>query len=131
MFEGDLRKAVGDIRSTGAIPILMTHANRFVASATADVTALRAWEKFYPRASGQTIVAFDSAARLTTIRVARDSLAVLVDLAPALARSHGTAFADYSHFNDLGAALVARTVTGSVLAASDKPLASVCGSGSH
>jgi hypothetical protein len=130
-FEADLRQAVGSIRSIGAIPVLMTHANRFVGSANSDVAALRMWEKFYPRASGQTIVAFDSVARLTTITVARDSQAVLVDLAPTLARSHGAAFGDYSHFNDLGAALAAGTVSGSILAASGEHLTTVCESGSR
>jgi hypothetical protein len=129
-FEADLRQAVGSIRSTGAIPVLMTHANRFVGSANSDLAALRMWEKFYPRASGQTIVAFDRAARLTTITVARDSQAVLVDLAPTLARSHGAGFADYSHFTDLGAALAAGTVSRSILAASGEHLTRVCESGS-
>jgi hypothetical protein len=125
-FEADLRHVVGSIRSAGAIPVLMTHANRFVGSANSNVAALRAWEKFYPRAPGQTIVAFDSVARLTTITVARDSQAVLVDLAPALARSHGAAFADFSHFTDLGAALTAGTVSRSILAASGEHLTTVC-----
>jgi hypothetical protein len=118
MFEADLRRAVGGIRSIGAIPVLMTHANRFVGSADSDVAALRMWEKFYPRASGRTIVAFDSAARLTTVAVARDSQAVLVDLAPTLARSHEGVFADYAHFTDLGAALAAGTASSSIIAAS-------------
>ena len=122
---------MGSIRSTGAIPVLMTHANRFVGSGNSDAAALRIWEKFYPRASGQMIVAFDSATRLTTITVARDSQAVLVDLAPTLARSHGSAFADFSHFTDLGAALAAGTVSGSILAASGERLTTICESGSR
>jgi hypothetical protein len=130
-FEADLRHAVGSIRAAGAIPVLMTHGNRFVGSGNSDGAALRMWEKFYPRASGQTIVAFDSAARLTTITVARDSQAVLVDLAPTLARSRGAAFADYSHFTDLGAALAAGTVSGSILDASGERLTTVCESGSR
>lgn len=129
LFEADLRRSVGTIRSVGAIPVLMTHANRFVGSSISDVATLRAWEKFYPRASGETIVAFDSLARIRTIAVARDSQTVLVDLAPTLARSHGAAFADYSHFTDFGAALAAGTVSASILAASSGPLKTVCESG--
>jgi hypothetical protein len=116
-FEADLRQTVGSIRSAGAIPVLMTHANRFAGSAKADVATLRMWEKFYPRASGRTIVAFDSAARLTTIAVARDSQAVLVDLTPKLAASNGSAFADYAHFTDFGAAVTATAASTSILAA--------------
>jgi hypothetical protein len=126
-FEADLRHTVGSIRSTGAIPVLVTHGNRFAGAAKTDVGELRQWEKFYPRASGQTIVAFDSAARLTTIAVARDSRAVLIDLATTLGRSHGAAFADYSHFTDLGAGLAAGAVGGSILAASGGSLATACG----
>jgi hypothetical protein len=128
-FEADLRRAVGTIRAIGGIPVLMTHANRFVGSSKPDLASLRMWEKFYPRASGQTIVAFDSAARLATITVARDSQAVLVDLTTTLARSKGAAFADYSHFTDLGGALAAGTVSESILAASGEHLTTACESG--
>jgi hypothetical protein len=113
-YETDLRRAVATVRSIGAIPVLVTHANRFVGSKELDVAPLRAWEKFYPRASGQTIVAFDSAARLRTMSVARDSQTVLVDLARALARTQGAAFADYSHFTDYGAALTGEALSRAV-----------------
>jgi hypothetical protein len=125
-FESDLREAVGSIRAAGATPVLMTHANRFVGNGTSDGAALRAWEKFYPRASGATIVAFDSVARLTTVAVARDSGAVLVDLAPSLAKTRGSAFADFSHFTDSGAALVAGAVTGSLFSAQRGPAKMQC-----
>src|SRR5204863_10059036 len=78
-FDADLRQVVGSIRSVGPTPVLMTHANRFIGSRILDVALLRAWEKFYPRASVRTIAAFDSIARLSTVAVARDSQAVLVD----------------------------------------------------
>jgi hypothetical protein len=115
VFEADLRRSVGTIRSTGAIPVLVTHANRFVGSPITDGATLRAWEKFYPRATGRTIVAFDSVARLRTLAVAADSSTVLVDLAPTLAHSRGTVFADYSHFTDVGAALTAGAVGASIV----------------
>ncbi len=69
------------------------------------------------RASGQTIVAFDSVARRATIAIARDSQAVVVDLTPVLARTSGSAFADFSHFTDSGAALTAETASRSILTA--------------
>ncbi len=115
LFETDLRHLIGTIRSIGAIPVLMTHANRFAGSSAWDPTALRAWEKFYPRATGRTIVAFDSSARLTTIQIARDSQAVLIDLQPDLARSARAPFADFSHFTDSGAALVAEKASDAIL----------------
>ena len=114
-FDADLRHAVGTVRSVGAVPVLMTHANRFVGSSDRDEGTLRAWEKFYPRARGATIVAFDSVARLATMTVARDSQTVLVDLGKELAGSHQGTFADYSHFTDLGAALASRTIAKAIL----------------
>jgi hypothetical protein len=112
-FDVDLRHAVETIRSIGATPVLVTHANRFYGASQSDPAALRLWEKFYPRASGETIVAFDSVARLTTLAVARDTHTQVVDLAPALVRTNGPAFADYSHFTDVGASIFADAVTGS------------------
>ena len=127
-FESDLRGAIGTIRSIGATPILVTHANRFAGSSVRDVATLRMWEKFYPRASGQTIVAFDSAARLATIAVARDSQAVVVDLPPIVARSGQNVFADYAHFTDAGAALVAGSVTRPIVDAERLHLPTACAS---
>jgi hypothetical protein len=86
------------------------------------------WEKFYPRASGETIVAFDSAARLATIAVARDSQAVLVDLPPVVAQSRKSIFADYAHFTDAGAALVAGSVSRPIFDAELTRLPTACAS---
>lgn len=115
LFEADLRHAVQTIRAVGATPVLVTHGNRFFASERRDPAALHLWEKFYPRAAGQTIVAFDSAARVTTLKVAAETQSNIVDLAPVLARTEGAAFADYSHFTDMGAALFAGSVTATLL----------------
>jgi hypothetical protein len=127
-FESDLRSAIGTIRSIGAMPVLVTHANRFAGSSTRDIATLRMWEKFYPRASGQTIVAFDAAARLATIAVARDSQAILVDLPPIVARSGKNVFADYAHFTDAGAALVAASVSRPITDAERVHLPAACAS---
>jgi hypothetical protein len=129
-FDRDLRRAVGTILSIGATPVLVTHANRFAGSGISDEADLRMWEKFYPRAAGRTIVAFDSAARLVTIAVARDSQTVLVDLAPKLSLTRGAAFADYSHFTDLGAALTAGALTQSILTGAGRNLPAACGGNS-
>lgn len=114
-FDADLRHTIETIRSIGATPILVTHGNRFFAATRSDPAALRLWEKFYPRAAGETIVAFDSVARLATLRAGADTRTAVVDLAPALARTNGAAFADYSHFTDAGASIFAGAVTTSIL----------------
>jgi hypothetical protein len=106
-YESDLRRTVGSIRQVGALPVLMTHANRFMAAAPRDPDLLTTWERIYPRATAATLVAFDSAAREVTLHVARDSGVTVVDLAAVVERKGARAFQDYAHFSDLGAAWVA------------------------
>jgi hypothetical protein len=115
-FDNDVRRTVGTIDSIGAVSVLMTHANRFVGLPLSDSPMLTAWEKFYPRATGRTIVAFDSLADLRTAAVAADSGTVFVDLARVLAHDPD-AFADFSHFTDRGAALIAKAASDAIWAA--------------
>ena len=109
-YEADLRTFVGAVRSIGAEPVLATHANLFVGGAVSDSSLLRAWERFYPRAEGQVILAFDSAGADVTRRVARDSGAVFADVRSTL-RACLECFADHAHFTDEGAARVAGAIT--------------------
>ena len=115
-FESDLRRLIGTIRSVGAVPVLVTHANIFIGRRTRDRQMLVAWQKFFPRATGESLIAFDSVARLATIKIGADSSVVVVDAAPLLAAAPITAFADYVHFTDLGAAQMARVVADGVIA---------------
>jgi len=114
-FEADLRGLVGMIRSIGAAPILATHANAFIGSPPLDGAVLRAWERFYPRATGGTLVAFDSAASARIRQVAADSSVAVVDPWQAFqnlpAKEH---FADFSHFTDRGAAKMAAMIAPAV-----------------
>lgn len=116
-YDSDLRALVGTIRQAGATPVIVTHANALMRPGPDSVHLMTAWEKFYPRASGRIIVAFDSSARDVTLRVAGDSAAAAVDLAGALtAGPLAGVFSDFSHFTDHGAARVAATVAPAVLA---------------
>jgi hypothetical protein len=117
-YDHDLRALIGTIRAMGATPLVATHANAFMRSGTAEPHLLAAWEKFYPRATGPVIVAFDSVARQVTLRAASDSSAPVVDLASSLSTSAGAVFSDFSHFTDHGAALVAAALA-STLASVD------------
>jgi hypothetical protein len=109
-FGHDLRALVGTVRSIGATPVLLTHANALSASRAPDRDLLHAWEKFYPRATGATILAFDSAAAEVTRTVAADSGVILVDWRAAVSSSPDGIFADYGHFTDRGAGLLAGTI---------------------
>jgi hypothetical protein len=108
-YDWDIRALFGTIRATGATPVVATHANALMGAATPDPHLLSAWERFYPRATGQAIVAFDSAAREVTLSAAADSGVRAVDLEPLLSRGErdDPLFSDFSHFTDLGSGVVA------------------------
>ena len=116
-YDADLRKLIGTIRRVGATPVLVTHANEFVGRPSADEPMLVAWEKFYPRATGPTIIAVDSAARAFTLRAGADSGVVTVDAARTFAGEPLSAFADFVHFTDFGASVMAGVVRDGVLGA--------------
>ena len=114
-FDSDLRHLVATIRGIGAAPILVTHANAFLGRPEIDADALQAWEKFYPRATGSTIIAFDSAARASTLAVAADLQVPVVDAAVRLALGSPEAFGDMVHFTDLGSAEMADVLAPRIL----------------
>jgi hypothetical protein len=120
-YDADLRTLIGSIRRIGATPVLVTHANEFRGRQDADREMLVAWEKFYPRAAGRTIIAMDSVARDVTLRVGADSSLVTVDAATTLAAAPLSSFADFVHFTDSGAAIMANAIREGVLAASCAP----------
>ena len=118
-FEGDLRSMVGTVRASGAVPVVVTHANALMRPGPGAAHQMVAWEKFYPLASGPTIVAFDSAARGATLDVAADLMVTSVDLAGILTAGPTDAlFTDFTHFSDEGAGRVAGSIAPSVFAAS-------------
>lgn len=115
LYEQDLRRFVGTVRAIGATPVLASHGNMFPPGQPMNREELYKWAKFYPRATGETIVAFDRSARDVTLRVAADSGVAIVDAQPVLHRHPGRLFADFSHFTDLGAAVIAGTMTETLL----------------
>ena len=117
-YDADLRHLVGTIRSIGATPVLATHANAFTGRRSIDTDKLTAWRATWWRASGATLIAFDSVSRIVTEKVGRDSGVVVVDAATRLASAPDSAFADAVHFTDIGASLMASSVAEGVLRAS-------------
>jgi len=117
-FELDLRKLVATIREIGAEPVLMTHANSFMTDTAPDENRLRSWERFYPRATGETLLAFESAAAGTVRRLAGELGVRLVDTETGFRTStQGELFADFSHFTDAGAARMAMLMRAEISAA--------------
>jgi hypothetical protein len=119
-FEAGLREAVGAAHSVGAQVVLATHGNAFTAgSAQARPEWRVAWEKFHPRATVGVLIAFDSAARAAVLRVAADSGVVVADVSRRMAESGVLGFADYAHFNDVGAGIAAGAMAEATAAALD------------
>jgi hypothetical protein len=116
-FEADLRRLLGTIHEIGARAVLVTHANVFLGSRERDGALMTSWEKFYPRASGDILVAFDSAAREITLKVGRDSAVTTVDAARYLEGGGPEVFGDFVHFTDLGAGRMAHLLADSVSSA--------------
>lgn len=114
-YESDLRTLIGSVRAIGAVPVLATHANIFMGQSVHDPDLLVTWQKFYPRATAPVLIAFDSLARLATLRVGADSSVVTVDAAQEMAAAPRSAFVDFVHFSDDGAARIARVLSGGVL----------------
>ena len=120
LYDRQLRSLIGTIRAEGATPVLATHGNMFMGRPKMDSLALISWEKFYPRATGQVILAFDSTAREVTMRVGADSGVTTIDAAKRLAAAPVSAFGDFVHFTDLGASNMADELTPAVLAAAEQ-----------
>ena len=120
LYDSDLRHLIGTIRAEGATPVIATHGNMFMGRPKMDSLALISWEKFYPRATGQVILAFDSTAREVTMRIGADSNVTTVDAAKRLAAAPVSAFGDFVHFTDLGSSNMADVLTSGVLAAAEQ-----------
>ena len=114
-FERDLRELVGATHGIGATSVLVAHRHRFADTASVDQRRwLRAWERFYPLATGAVLLEFDRQAGERTRRVALDSGAVFVDPDSGLREIGVSAFADFSHFTDRGSAAMAAAVGSAV-----------------
>jgi len=124
-YEADLRVLVGAIRGVGAEPVLATHGSIFSPGQAPDPRPLHMYQRFYPRATGEVILAFDSAAAVRTRRVAQDSSTGFADVLDAVPPA---GYADNIHFNDAGASRAAGTMAIAVVTAA-KQAGCVAGTG--
>lgn len=107
----DLERLVRTYRSGGAEPVIVVHRNRFSETRSSDARRLlRAWERFYPRYTGQAIVDFDEMAGRETLELGRRLGVTVIDPLPGLRARGEAAFADFSHFTDSGSRVVAEAV---------------------
>lgn len=114
LFRSHLDSLVASVRAKGAVPVLVTHAMRFGDSLnTKEQDILRAWRQFTPRATEEVLISFERKAAGTVREAAREREVPLADVAN-LMTGHTKWFADFTHFNDVGAGVVAGSIARTV-----------------
>ncbi len=110
-FDSDLEALIVSIVSSGATPVLVTHATGFRGEPSVDEhDELQALRRFAPRATPRVLLAFERRTAEGVRRAAKKHGLRLVDLA-ALMNEHREWFADdLLHFNDEGAGVAARAM---------------------
>ena len=118
-FESDLHCALKTVREIGAVPILVTHANRFGAPRPDDAYWLTGWRGQYPEMRESGLVDLETQANQRIRAVARAENVILVDAAMALGGVPDY-FADHAHFTNTGAAKLAALLSSAVPEALDQ-----------
>lgn len=107
-FLDDVEALARAVTAQGARPVLLTHAIKAGSPIRPeDVADVREFRPFASRATEPIIVAFEDAANAGLRRLAADRGMALIDVAAHL-NGHREWFADLVHFNDVGAAEMAR-----------------------
>ena len=115
-FGTDLECAVRAARSLGAEPIIVTHATLFGAAVQPDdEDMLVAWRRFYPELAEGGFLDLERRANAAALAVATRN-DVRVVRADALIPRGRENFADFVHFTDRGAGLMATALADSLLA---------------
>lgn len=115
-FEADLRCVAERARRVGATPVLVTHANYFGKQITpGNRPMLIAWRRFYPELSEASFLDMEARANESIRQVARSTPgAILVDAADKLPPGPKH-FADFVHFTDAGASVLAEQLSQAIL----------------
>lgn len=116
-FATDLECAVQAARRLGAQPVVVTHATLFGASVRPeDEDMLVAWRRFYPELAEGGFLDLERRANAAALDVAArtGALVVRADRAVTPGREN---FADFVHFTDRGAGLMAAALADAILAA--------------
>lgn len=115
LFREHVSALIEQIKRSGTKVVLATHANRFSVSLDSeDRRHLRGWRKFFPRASEDCLLVMDSAANNIILELGRQHQVSVVDISSLVPKSREH-FADFAHFTDEGARLVASALTDEVL----------------
>ncbi len=110
LFIRHLDSLVTAVQAAGAEPILVTHAMYFHVPTRSDERAmLDDWRRFSPRATGSTVLAFEQAAARAVIALGARRGIPVVDVASVMNGRHAL-FADFVHFSDSGATVIAELI---------------------
>ena len=114
LFRHHLDSLITDVRASGAMPVLVTHAMRFGDQLdTKDQDLLRSWRQFTPRATEKVLMGFELATAATVRDLARERKVPIADVAAAM-NGRTKWFADFAHFNDEGAGVIAQCIASTV-----------------
>ncbi len=110
LYAADLTSLIDDLRAAGVEPVLVTHATMFGQRVEPDVKEwLTVWRRSYPMLREDGFLDMENRANDAMRRVAAERNVALADAA-AWMPSGRQYFADFVHFNDRGAAEIARIV---------------------
>jgi hypothetical protein len=114
LFRQHLDSLVADVRARGAVPVLVTHAMRFGDRLDSqDRDLLRSWRQFFPRATESVLMRFELESAATVRDLAHERSVPLADVA-AVMTGQTKWFADFTHFNDEGAGVIAQCIASAV-----------------
>lgn len=113
-LEEDLRALIGAARQAAPHVMLVGHVNSTMQPGFDDRGLLIAWENQFPRARGEVIARFHASAVEISRGVASDSSIGFVDISRDFDGHWEEAFADFVHFTDAGARLVADRLADSI-----------------
>lgn len=110
-YQRDLARLVEAIQASGTTVVLMTHAIRFRGDEPDLDNRFAVWEErvYTPRADGEILVAFNTAANERLRALARTRKVRVIDVAAAVSGCDAC-FGDLVHFTDLGAQRVAAAI---------------------
>ena len=115
-LEVDIKCAVQAVRTAGARPVLVTHANRFGTSIRRDdADWLTGWRMQYPELSEVGFVDLENRANSVIRKVATAEGVLLLDAEVAIG-GHPEWFADHAHFSDEGSQHMGRFLAEGMLA---------------
>ena len=114
-LETQLRTLIGVVRHGGAELVVGIHQNRFAdTSSVGERRWLRAWQFQIPKATAPILLQMERLAADRVRRAASDSGVPVFDPKLSSRPDHAALFADYLHFTDSGAAIMARSAAAQV-----------------